>query len=119
MRPDRGAAVVWSIALTAVLVLVASVGIGVGAIVVARQRLATVADLAALAGAQALTDPCEQARMVAQANAVALGSCRVDGADVVVEVRVPAPGAVAALLASLDGQAPMLVMNARAGRPTA
>ncbi len=61
-----------------------------GSILAARARLAAVADLAALAGADVSATsaweevgsrPCEEARAVAEANGVELESCEIIGAD--------------------------------------
>ncbi|GAC85339.1 hypothetical protein GP2_033_00740 [Gordonia paraffinivorans NBRC 108238] len=77
-------------AVTAVLVLV----IYVGAAVLARHRAQSAADLAALAAAVdhagGGTDPCGEARALAGAQRpqVEVVSCRIDGADVVVSVRL-------------------------------
>ncbi|WP_338063870.1 Rv3654c family TadE-like protein [Actinomyces ruminis] len=58
-------------------------------------RARAAADLAALAGATALTsvvapaDPCATAQQVAQANGAELAACTLDGEDVTVAVAVP------------------------------
>lgn len=115
---ERGAAVVWSLALVTVLGLAALVATGIGGVVVARQEVSTVADLAALAGAQAQTDPCGRAASVTTANGLALDRCQVIADDVVVDVSGPAPPIVARLLAVLGGgPAPAVRVSARAGRP--
>ena len=71
---------------------------GLGAVMVGgagatSQRLAAGADAAALAGADAFSgaipvseEPCALAARVAEANAVALQDCRIDGAVVIVHV---------------------------------
>jgi len=77
-------------AIAAVLVLV----IYVGAAVLARHRAQSAADLAALAAAVdhagGGADPCGQARSLArvQRPRVEVVSCRIDGADAVVSVRL-------------------------------
>lgn len=119
MRSDRGAAVVWSLALMAVLGLVAYVGAAVGALAVARQQAATVADLAALAAAQSAVDPCDRARAVAATNAVQLVGCRVEGDDVVVDLRARVPTIAAGFLAAIGAAASGLDVSARAGAPGA
>lgn len=78
-------------ALAAVLVMV----IFVGAAVLARHRAQAAADLSALAAAAdhvaGNTDPCAVARAVAAAQrpSTEVVSCRLDGEDVLVSVRVP------------------------------
>jgi uncharacterized membrane protein len=89
----------------------------VGSLAVARQRVATVADVAALAGAQAIADPCASAGASATANGMALVACVVDGADVMVEVSAAAPPVARRLLALLGHAAPDVTMSARAGSP--
>lgn len=96
----RGAATVLAVAMAGVLLLVGAATGVVGAIVVAHRRAQAAADLAALAGATALAggrtghpgrDPCPAAAEVAEANGAVLATCLVDGADVVVGVRVSGP----------------------------
>ncbi|MCK8612983.1 Rv3654c family TadE-like protein [Gordonia sp. C13] len=78
-------------ALAAVLVMV----IYVGAAVLARHRAQSAADLSALAAAAdhvaGESDPCTAARAVAAAQrpSAEVVSCRLDGDDVLVSVRVP------------------------------
>ncbi len=115
---ERGAAVVWTLALMAVLGLAAFVATGLGALVVARQQASTVADLAALAGAQALEDPCARAAFVVQENGLRLDGCTLAGEDLVVDVAGPAPAVLGRLLATLGGgPAPEIRVSARAGPP--
>ncbi|MBM0123816.1 Rv3654c family TadE-like protein [Pimelobacter simplex] len=94
-RSERGAATVLAVTLAGVLLLVGAATGVVGAIVVAHRRAQAAADLAALAGAVAVghsgRDPCAAAAGVAQANGAVLATCQVDGADVLVEVRVGGP----------------------------
>lgn len=118
VRSDRGAAVVWSLALVSILGLVALVGGAVGGVVTARQHVAAAADLAALAAAQAPDDPCGHAGAVAQANDVTIDGCRVVGTDVVVEVHGEPPPIVSRLLSFLGaGATPTIRVSARAGPP--
>lgn len=81
------------VAMTGVLLLVgAALGV-VAALVVAHRAAQSGADLAALAGAQALgqgSDGCGAAAETASANGVRLRGCATLGR--VVEVRVSAPG---------------------------
>ena len=62
--------------------LAVAAGTGVGALAVTRQRVATVADIAALAGAQAVVDQCGTAVASVEANGMAAVSCALDGDDV-------------------------------------
>jgi len=115
---DRGAATVWSLALLSLLLLVGLVCSAVASLAVTRQRAATVADVAALAAAGALDDPCTQADRSALANGMRLGSCRIHGADVLVEVTAR-PSALVVRLYGLLGREPADVTAvARAGPPS-
>lgn len=90
-RDERGVAVVVAIGVIAVLVLVAAVGAGVVALVVAHRRAQVAADLAALAGAAALqrgADPCAAAEGIAGRQDALLTGCVVEGSDVVVATAV-------------------------------
>jgi secretion/DNA translocation related TadE-like protein len=96
-RDERGAAVVVGIALTGLLLVVASVCAGSVAIVVAHRRAQAAADLAALAGAGALqrgADPCVAARAIAVRDRAVLTDCLVDGVSVVVATVVVLPRAL-------------------------
>ncbi|TFV48548.1 Rv3654c family TadE-like protein [Blastococcus sp. TF02A_35] len=93
MRGERGAATVWVLALSAVVVLVGAAAVLAGVATVARHRAGAAADLAALAGAGRAVvgdaDPCAAAGRIAEDNGAALAGCRVEpGSVVVVEVRV-------------------------------
>lgn len=114
---ERGAAVVWSLALVSLLLTVGLVTMALAAQVVARQRVAAAADVAALVAAQALDDPCGRAGSSAAANGASLTSCGQDGLDVVVEVTMPAPAVVARLLTLLGREAGPVTASARAGPP--
>lgn len=90
MKGDRGSATVLAgFAIVAILV----VGLGImqfGAVVAARHRAQSAADLGALAAAGALVEgesaACAAADVVATRMAVAVTRCDVDGWDVVVSV---------------------------------
>jgi secretion/DNA translocation related TadE-like protein len=114
---DRGAATVWSLALVNVLLLGGLVAAAVGALAVTRQRAATVADVAAVAGAQAVVDPCAEATAVVAANGMTMVSCESDGVDVVVDVSATAPPVVSRLLGLLGRSEPEIRASARAGPP--
>lgn len=91
---ERGSATLFAVAcLSLLMVLGAALGV-VAAMVHAHRQAQAAADLAALAGAQAAVrgrDPCAAAGSVATANGARLGSCRVAGRDVLVEVEVAGP----------------------------
>jgi secretion/DNA translocation related TadE-like protein len=96
---DRGAASILVLAIGLVLVAAGMAGAAVGAARVGRHQARTAADLGALAGAaRAVQGPavaCERARQLASANRARLVSCRLDGFEIVIEVRVtvtPLPG---------------------------
>jgi len=110
VNDERGAATVLAMALASVLLLVGLGCAWTGAVVAAHRRAQSAADLAALAGAQALQaaeDPCAAAGQVAAANQARTVWCEVDGEDVIVAVRVAGPG--------LAGRTPSVVAEARAG----
>lgn len=114
---DQGAAVVWTLALIPVLLLAFAAAGVVGALALARQRVATAADVAVLAAAQALVDPCAAADRAARANGTTLVACSTEGDDVTVTVSRPAPELVVRVAAMLGGAAPDLSSTARAGPP--
>lgn len=116
-RRERGAAMVWSLALVNVLLLIGLVVGAVGSLAVTRQRAATVADIAAVAGAQAFVDPCTESARIVAANGMATASCASDGIDVVVEVSAAAPPIVSRLLGLLGRSVPEVRASARAGPP--
>jgi secretion/DNA translocation related TadE-like protein len=88
---ERGAATVLVVAMAGVLMFVMVGLAAAGGLVTAQRRAQAAADLAALGGADALTDACAQAGRVAGANDAALDECHVDGAVVSVSVSVPGP----------------------------
>jgi len=110
VNDERGAATVLAMALAAGLLLVGLGCTWTGAVVAAHRRAQSAADLAALAGAQALQageDPCATASRVAEANRAQTVTCAVAGEVVTVTVRVSAP--------ALAGRTPTVVAEARAG----
>ncbi len=115
---DRGVAIVWALALVSLLLLVGLACAGVAAQAVARQRAATVADLAALAAVQAIVDPCAKAASTAAANGMSLTACAQEGTDVVIEVSSAAPETTVRLLALLGRPAADVRSSARAGEPS-
>jgi secretion/DNA translocation related TadE-like protein len=117
-RDDRGAAIVWSLALVTVIVLVGFVCAAVVVQVVARQRLMATADIAALAAAQSVESPCAAAAHVASANNANLVACGRDGADVIITVSATVPELVRRMTGLLGNGATDLTATARAGPPT-
>ncbi|WP_310961516.1 Rv3654c family TadE-like protein [Nocardioides terrisoli] len=108
---ERGAAAVFGIALVGLLVCFTVACCVVASVVSGHRRAESAADLAALAAARALqegTDGCTDAARIASANGARIETCRVDGLDVVVTVRVAA--------ARLFGAGLTLPARARAGR---
>lgn len=114
---DRGAATVLALALVHLLLLLGMVGAVIGSIALTRARAATIADLAALAGAQSWGDPCTDARSVAEANGMATVSCAIDGTDVVVEIAAPTPDVVGRWFAMIGREPTPVRASARAGIP--
>ncbi len=107
---QRGSATVYALGAVAVLTAAALAALGFTGLATAKHRAAAAADLAALAGASAVTGggaPCESAAEIAARNRASLTSCRVDGPVVEVAVRVRGP--------SLLGLSPVLRASARAG----
>lgn len=110
---DRGAAAVWSLALTLLLVAVALVVAMVGSVGVARSRAANVADLAALAGAR--TGSCTAAREVTDRNRMRLSDCTAEDGDVVVLVTTPMPTLARRVIDALGAAPRDIEVDARAG----
>ncbi len=109
---------VWALALMAVVLVSGLLATAVALQVAARQRVATAADMAALAAAQAAGEPCDEAHRMAAVNDVVLLSCVIDGPDIVVEVG-RAPPAIVGRVLRLLGQQPIdIVGRARAGPPS-
>lgn len=114
---EAGAATVWALALLHLILLAALVSSGAGGLALTRQRAATVADIAALAGAQAVADPCGAAHAAASANGMELPECRWDGTDLVVTVRANPPAVVGRLAVFLGRDPAPVTASARAGAP--
>jgi len=93
MSRDRGSATVWLAGFTALVVLATMAALLPGSAVLTRHRVATAADLAALAGAVQVLDgaaaACATARDIAVRNGGSLTRCAVSGDDVEVEVTRP------------------------------
>jgi secretion/DNA translocation related TadE-like protein len=80
---------VLALGLVGVLAFATVLVAALGGVVADQRRVASAADLAALAGAGALqeaADPCAAARSTAARNGARLGSCAVDGEVVTVRV---------------------------------
>lgn len=91
-RRDSGGATVAAVACLGLLLLVGLALGEVGAWFAAHRQVRAAADLAALAGAGAVTtDPCGRAAAVAVGNGARLVSCVVEGRDVRVVVGLAAP----------------------------
>ena len=108
---------VWTLALVCVVLTAGALASAVSIQAVVRQRVAIVADLAALAGAQSLHEPCAAAQSAARANDAALVACALEGSDVVVTVRRPAPEFVQRVVGAFGGHAADVDATARAGPP--
>lgn len=115
LQSERGSATVWSIALMSLLVSVAMFGFTLAQAALARQRVATSADLAALAAASTWLEPCQRARAVAESNRTALITCEVSASGTAVEVGMPAPNLVERLLRWLGKEPAGFIGRARAG----
>lgn len=83
---ERGSATLWGVALMGLLMAIAMVFATVGSVRVARHRVASAADLSALAAARvAMVDPagaCDRATALAEQNGVKIARCSLTG-DVV------------------------------------
>lgn len=94
---DRGSGTVLGIALIGVISLLGFVGVAQVQATLLSHTVQGAADLSAIAGAQALADPCARAESIAQSNLVKLTRCSVAGGDVSVEVEAATPSLVAQL----------------------
>ncbi|WP_239455512.1 Rv3654c family TadE-like protein [Nocardioides gilvus] len=104
---ERGSASMLVVTMTGVLLFVTIALVLCAGLVRAHRMAQSAADLAALAGARALTvgaDGCAEAASVATANGAALAGCDVQGEVVHVTVTVPGP-AWPGLDAELSGAA--------------
>jgi secretion/DNA translocation related TadE-like protein len=88
---DCGYALIWGVALAAVLASVGGIGLSLCGLALTHARAGNAADLAAIAGAASPGDSCGEASRVATANAAQLLECVAGGGDVVVRVGVRAP----------------------------
>lgn len=115
IHDDQGSATVWTVALITVLLITGCLAMTVAQIALARQRLSSAADLAALAAAQNPARGCSQAAHFAHANGVEMGSCHFDGVDHWVEVWLPAPTLAVRMATLLGERAPEIRVTSRAG----
>lgn len=96
---EYGFATVTVLALMAVLVSFAWLVALLGSVAVTRHRAASAADLAALAGAAHALEgadvACRRARRIATAHSATVRSCTLDGATLLLEVGLTAPGPLA------------------------
>lgn len=94
MRPERGSASILVVTMTGVLLFVTLALVLCAGLVRAHRIAQSAADLAALAGARALTtgaDGCAAAASVAAANGATVDECDVQEQAILVTVTVPAP----------------------------
>jgi len=92
-RPEAGSATALATVLVGLLGVVAAVVAVLGGAVADQRRAASAADLAALAGAQAVQhgdDGCLAAGVVAHRNGATVAGCRLEGEVVVLRVTRPA-----------------------------
>lgn len=97
-----------------VLVMMAALGAAVGSAMATRTALASAADLGALAGASAALEggdrACALAGRVVTANDASLTSCRLEAAEIWVEVTRPIPPGLTWIVPGTSGRR----MHARA-----
>lgn len=93
-RPEAGAVTVHAAVVATLLVVAALVVVQVAGLVRMRHRVASAADLAALAGSQASVeghDGCDAARSIARRNGARLSACRMDFDVATVTARAERP----------------------------
>ena len=115
---DRGAATLLAAVLVASLALAATAGAAVGSVALRRAQVQSVADVAALAAAQAAPDSCAVAAAAVGANGMVLVSCDLDGDDVRVQVAGAPSPALARVIGLLGRPEPTVMASARAGPPS-
>ena len=101
-RGDNGSASVLAAVWVCVLAAIGAASVVLLGVLSTRTAAASAADLGALAGAGAALESesfaCARAAQVVDANGARLRSCELTGAEVRVEVAIPAPAALAWLL---------------------
>jgi len=96
-RNERGIATVVALGLMGVLLAVTAIAVAGTVVSVTGHRAGSAADLAALAGAQAMRNggvACAAAAQMARRNSATLSKCSVSGLDVQVTVRVSTPSMI-------------------------
>jgi secretion/DNA translocation related TadE-like protein len=88
---DDGFALLWSLALAGALVIIGMAGLSLCVLTLSHARAGNAADLAAIAAASNVLDPCGSANRVAAANSAKLIDCTLVEGDVIVRVQVRAP----------------------------
>jgi secretion/DNA translocation related TadE-like protein len=109
---DGGFALLWTLAIAGALVILGMAGLSLFALTLSHARAGNAADLAAIAAASNVLDPCGSANRVAAANSAELIDCALVEGDVIVRVQVWA-SAIARWLGS-----DRLEVTARAGPST-
>lgn len=93
MSPDRGSATIWLAGLAALIGLATTVALVHGSAVLARHRVETAADLAALAAAVRIPDgaagACAAAGRIAARNGGSVTRCVLTGNEVAIEAARP------------------------------
>lgn len=104
-RDDRGSAAVLVTVLAGALLVLTLAGSVLGGLLVGQRRAASAADLAALAGAEALgpraaasgsSAACDAVRRVGEANGARLEACHVEGSEILVHLVVEVESPVGA-----------------------
>ena len=123
-RGDEGFATLFAAFLAIMLCLLAGVSAALGEMVITRQQAGSAADLAALSAADAVlagasdAQACAAADEAASAALASIVSCRIDGADAVIEVARRAPPSVASLMSAAGHSDGAVHAVARAGPST-
>lgn len=112
---EEGSATLTAVIAGVVIVSVSGLLIASAEITLTRQRLAGVADLAALATAQSWDASCGHAARISEMNGAYLVSCRHESPDVVVEVGMHTPALTARLFDIFGFDDLGLTARARAG----
>jgi secretion/DNA translocation related TadE-like protein len=111
-RDDRGVGTLLGMVLALALLGAGLTVVAIVSITVTRQRATVAADLAALA---AVTQGCEAAVRVAQAQGAASVTCRDEGGDAVVSVGMPAPPILTRFAEWTGNEVPVMSSASRAG----
>ena len=107
LADERGSASLLVALWAGVLTTLAGAAVVLTSVLAARESLSAATDLAALAGASAtVLDPdraCARAALTARANGASVTDCRIEGVEVWVAARAPAPPSVRWLLPGRAG----------------